>query len=135
MGESEVANGERVNVFYIDGVFLFKHYFDGEEVFNRVRQYYNNHQYRFEVPENDFVELKEFLSENGYDLVVVDEVEEFAVIVKKYTAHPDNIFKQSIIQRSVDGYNCFLMNTKKAVAKARKGGAIPLPETKLESPF
>jgi hypothetical protein len=129
------AGDERVNVFEVDEVYLFKHYFDGEDVFDRLKSYYNNQQYRFEVPRDDFETLRSFLSDQGYGLTVVDATEEFAVVVKKYTSHPENIFKESVIRRSVNGYNCFLMKDQDAVEQAVNEGAVPLTKTKFENPF
>ena len=129
------ASHERVNVFIVDETYLFKHYFDGEEVFDGLKRYYNNQQYRFEVPGGAFEDLQEFLAEQGYGLVVVDVPEEFAVVVRKYTAHPEGIFKQSVIQRSVDGHNCFLLTDRDAVQQAVADGAIRLAETEFENPF
>ena len=129
------ASHERVNVFVVDETYLFKHYFDGEEVFDRLRQYYNNQQYRFEVPPEAFEDLQEFLAEHGYGLVVVDPLEEFAVVVRKYTAHPEGIFKQSVIQRSVNGHNCFLLTDRDAVRQAVVDGATRLTKPEFENPF
>ena len=129
------ASHERVNVFVVDETYLFKHYFDGEEVFDRLRRYYNNQQYRFEVPTGAFEDLQEFLADHGYGLVVVDVSEEFAVVVRKYTAHPGGIFKQSVIQRSVDGHNCFLLTDRDAVRQAVADGATRLTKTGFENPF
>ena len=36
------ASHERVNIFVVDETHLFKHYFDGEGIFDRLRRYYNN---------------------------------------------------------------------------------------------
>lgn len=135
MGEFRRAGHERVNVFEVDEFCLFKHYFDSEAVFDRLKQYYNNQQYRFEVPPDEFDDLRSFLEEHGYELVVVDVLEAFVVVVEKYTAHPDNIFKASVIQRTVDGYNCFLLTDRSAVEQAVRDGATRLPETDLPSPF
>jgi hypothetical protein len=129
------ASHEQVNVFEVDELYLFKHYFDGEDVFDRLKPYYNNQQYRFEVPPDEFEDLQGFLAEHGYGLVVVDVLPEFVVVVEKYTDHPENIFKTSVIQRSVDGYNCFLLTDRDAVDRAVDAGATRLPETGLENPF
>lgn len=129
------AGDERVNVFEVDEVYLFKHYFDGEDVFDRLKSYYNNQQYRFEIPEDEFGTLRSFLSDRGYGLTVVDATEGFAVVVKKYTNHPENIFKESVIRRSVNGYNCFLVKDQDAVEQAVNEGAVPLTTTNFENPF
>jgi hypothetical protein len=135
MAEFRRAGDEQVNVFEVDETYLFKHYFDDEEVFGRLKRYYNNQHYRFEVPPSTFETLRSFLAEHGYGLVVIDAVAEFVVVVKKYTDHPKNIFKQSVIHRSVDGYNGFLMTDQAAVERATREGAIRLTETDLEDPF
>lgn len=135
MAEFRRAGDEQVNVFEVDEWYLFKQYFDGDEVFDRLKQYYNNQHYRFEVPLDDFENLRSFLAEYGYGLVVVDAIEEFVVVVEKYTSHPENIFKQSVMQRSVDGYNCFLMTDQTAVEQAVHDGATRLTETELSNPF
>lgn len=135
MGESRRATTEQVNVFRVEEDYLFKHYFDGEAVFDRLKWYYNNQQYRFEVPPDEFEELQSFLEEQGYTLEVVDALDRFAVVVRKYTAHPENIFKESVIQRTADGYNAFLMTDQIAVAQAVSDGATRLVDTDLSNPF
>lgn len=135
MGEFRRAGDELVNSFEIGGIYFFRHYFEGEDVFNRLKRYYNNQQYRFEVPASDFDSIRSFLREHGYGLVTVDAIEEFAVVVKKYTNHPENIFKDSVIHRSVDGYNCFVMVDQLAVERAVREGAIRLTATGFGNPF
>lgn len=129
------AGTEQVNVFGVDERFLFKHYFESEDVFNRLKEYYNNHQYRFEVPPDKFEEIRSFLDSHGYGLVDIDAIEEFVVVVEKYTAHLDNIFKQSVIQRSADNYNRFLMTDQTAVEQAVHEGATRLINADLNNPF
>lgn len=135
MVEFTRAGQERINVFWVDEMYLFKHYFDGDQVFAQLADYYNNQQYRFELPPGEFSDIREFLEGHGYTLAVVDSVEDFVVVVKKYTDHPENIFKASVIQRSVDGYNCFLLTDRAAVEEAVADGARRLTETTLENPY
>ena len=129
------AGAERVNVFAVGEAYLFKHYFEGDEVFDELRQYYNHSQYRFEVPEPDFERVRLFLEDRGYALAVVDDIEPFAVVVRKYTAHPDNIFKGSVLHRSVDDFNLFVMTDRDAMEEAVEAGATPLAEAPVESPI
>jgi hypothetical protein len=135
MAEFRRAEDERVNVFEVEKAYLFKHYFEGEDVFDRLKQYYNNQHYRFEVPPDEFEDIRSFLADYGYGLVIVDAIDEFVVVVEKYTTHPENIFKQSVIQRSVDGYNCFLLTDQGAVEQATREHASRLTETDLSHPF
>ena len=135
MAEFRRAGDEQVNVFIVDGLVLFKHYFEAERAFDRLKQYYNHEEYRFEVPAEDFTGIRSFLQECGYGLVVIDVPESFVVVVKKYTRHPENIFKESVARRTVDGYTCFLMVDQSAVDRAVQNGAIRLTDTDFESPF
>lgn len=50
--------------------------------------YNNNQYYRFEVPLDEFDQLRSFLSDQGYGLVIADTIEEFVVVVKKYMTIP-----------------------------------------------
>lgn len=126
---------EQVNVFLVSGRYLFKHFFEDEVVYARLKQYYNNQQYRFEVPEPKFTKLQWFLATHGYTLTVQESTAEFVIVVKKYTDHPENIFKQSVMQRSQGEYNCFLMTDRDAVRDAEQAGATPLTATPLANPF
>jgi len=122
---------ESVNAFPVEDSILFKHYFDGEAVFDRLRPYYDGTQYRFEVPRPRFDSIRRFLRGHGYDVAIVDRPEAYYVVVRKYSAHPENIFKVSVSQESVDGYNCFLMTDKSAVESAVAAGARRLTRTPL----
>ena len=135
--EFQRAGHERVNAFAVDDYYLFKHYFDGDEVFARLWRYYNNQQYRFEVPAEAFEGIRAFLTQHDYALVPVDEasIPEFVVAVRKYTTHPENIFKASVIHRSSENYNCFLLTDQDAVEQAVEKGAVRLTQTSLENPF
>ena len=123
MPAATAAALEPVNAFPIDGTVLFKHYFDGDDVFARLRPYYNGNQYRFEVPVGEFDSLRRDLREHGYDVRLVDDPDEFYVLVRQYTAHPDGIFKDSVRHASTGGYNVFLMKDEAAVEAAVAGGA------------
>ncbi|MBB6647385.1 hypothetical protein [Halobellus ruber] len=131
------ANRDTVNAFRINSEYLFKYYFEGDDVFARLRNHYNHTQYRFEVPVEEFEEINSFLEDHGYSLTPVSAVEEFVVVVRKYTEHPGNIFKQSVIQQSIPKYNCFLMTDQVAVDEAvsKTASAKPLTETGIDNPF
>lgn len=132
MPEFHRANLERVNAFAIDDAYFFKYYFDHDEVFAKLGKYYNNQQYRFEVPEASFEEIADFLSGYGYGLVVVEYPDSFAVVVRKYTEHPENIFKGSVLHRSEGNWNVFLLKDRATVDRAVDQGATPIEDVDLE---
>lgn len=126
---------EPVNVFPVDDRYVFKHYFEGEAVFARIREFYAAQHYRFEVPSDRFEEIRSFLAGHGYGLVVVDPLEPFVVVVRQYTAHPDGLFKSSVCQRREGAFNFFLLTDQAAVDRAVDGGATRLTDTQLDHPF
>lgn len=125
---------ERVNAFQVGDRYLFRHYFEGEGVFDRLKPYYDPQEYRFAVPTHRFEQVQVFLGDRGYDLVVVDP-EAYAVVVKKYTSHPENVFKAAVLQRSVDGYNCFVLRDEDSVERAVDQGATRLTATDFDVAF
>jgi hypothetical protein len=132
MADASTATGDRVNAFEIGSAYYFRHYFDGEAVFDELRYYYDNQQYRFEVPTRDFQGIRKFLSEHGYTLVVVRDFDPYVVVVRKYRAHPENVFKAAVYQWSTSEYNCFLLKDRDAVETALAQGATLLAETNVD---
>lgn len=122
--------GERVPVFRVGDVYYFRHYFEAEAVFEALEPYYDRRQYRFEVPAEDFRDLEPMLAGRGYDPVVADP-EAYAVVVRKYRTHPENVFADSVLQVSTSEHNVFVMKDQDAVEAAVDDGAVPLAETPL----
>jgi hypothetical protein len=135
MSEFTRASQERIHAFPIDEQFLFKHYFEQAEVFEYLKRFYNGSEYRFEVPAEQYPDVTEFLGDYGYGLVTVEDVAEFVVVVEKYTAHPDNVFEESVYHGSEPGYIVFLMKDRAAAERAVNNGATPLRDTDLSVPF
>lgn len=123
---------EQITVFVIDDTYLFKHYFEQDTVFTELQRYYNEDDYRFEIPTNAFDEVQELLQEHFYDPVVVDEPAQFCVVHPKYADHPDVLFKASVLQRSNENYHVFLMKDQLSVEQAVNNGATQLADTDLE---
>lgn len=125
------VDSETINVFEVDGTYLFKQYFDRDEVFSELQEYYNSTSYRFEIPEDELDSVRETLEEYFYELEVVDDVEEFCVVKEKYTEHAD-ILRNSVWQTSRGDYNVFLVKDQLSVEQAIEQGATKLEDTDLE---
>jgi hypothetical protein len=135
MSEFTRASEERIHAFPFGELYLFKHYFEEQDLFDQLKRYYNSSEYRFEVPAEDYPSVEELLREYGYGLISIDNVQEFVVVVEKYTEHPDNVFKDSVYHEGGAGHNFFLMKDRVAVEQTVHNGAIHFPETDLEMPF
>ncbi len=126
------AGQERVNAFQVGEQYYFKFYFEETAVFSQINQYYNQYEYRFEVPAGRFEWVKEFLADAGYDLVVVSEFAPFVVVKRKFTAHPNILFEKSVFHTTVQNFNCFVMDDHDAAEAAVAAGARYLRETAVE---
>jgi hypothetical protein len=126
---------EQVNLFRVEDRYLFKQYFDQDKVFTALRDYYNQDDYRFEVPPDAVEEVKQVLREHMFEPVVVDAPTEFCVVYPKYTDHPDVLFKAAVLQRSKRDKHLFLLKDRFSVEQAVNNGATRLADTDLDTPF
>ncbi|MFQ3294726.1 MAG: hypothetical protein ACI8VE_001805 [Natrialbaceae archaeon] len=121
---------ERITIFRTDDEYLFSHYFEREDVFDSLREYYNEDEYRFEVPADDFDIVRAQLEDEYYDPVVVEDLEPYCVVKEQYTEHAE-ILKQSVLNWERRGHLFFLMKDELAVKDAVERGATPIVETDL----
>ena len=130
MSDFRRASRERINVFPVGEAYLFKHYVS-EEVFSEIDRYYEEYDYRFEVPADRFAFVRDLLEEHDYAPVVVEDPEPFAVLKRKYTDHPDALFRDAVYHRGLGNFNCFVMKTRDAAERAAERGATPLVDADL----
>jgi hypothetical protein len=71
------------------------------------------------------------LTGHGYDVTVVDEFAPFAVVVPKYSDHPEPVFENAVLEVSADDHNVFLLSDEAAVEAAVDDGATRLTATPL----
>lgn len=127
------ADLTRINVFEVDGRYVFKHYFEDYDLFSELQDYYNENH--FEVPKNSFGGVRELLEEHRYDAVIVEDIKSHCVAKRRYTDHPDVLFKHSVLKRHTEDYNVFVMKDKENRDKAIREGALPLEELGIDVTF
>lgn len=91
---------------------------------------YNREAYRFEVPVEEFEDVKDHLQDAYYDLTVVEEIEPYCVVKERYTEHAE-ILRNSVLHWERGGYNFFLMKDDLSVKEALEPGATKLAETDM----
>jgi hypothetical protein len=126
------VDGERINVFELDEFYVFKHFFEMDDAFNAVRDYYNGEEYRFEVPKDELSEVKDRLADYFYELEVVDDIKEFCVARRKYSDHPKLLFRNAVDVRSRGEYKIFVMKDELGVEQALMHEPQRLMESDLE---
>lgn len=117
------ADAEQINVFELADFYVFKHYFELDEAFDLLRDFYNRDEYRFEVPKDRLEEVEATVADYYYELTVVDDLEPFTVVMRKYSDHPTFLFRNAVIQESRGDYNLFVMKDKLSVEQAVIQGA------------
>lgn len=128
MPPSFEVDTDPIYVFEVDETYLFAEYFEHEDLFAELRDYYNDDQYRFEVPESEFDDVRELLDDYFYEPVLVDEIEAFCVVKEQYTEHAD-ILRNAVEHWSRDDHLFFLMKDPLAVDQAVEEGAQRVAET------
>lgn len=121
---------ERITVFHVGDEYLFSYYFEREDVFEAVREYYVDDAYRFEVPATEFEDVRERLADYHYALDVVEDLEPYVVVTGKYDQYAD-ILRQSVANWERRGHRFFLMQDELAVREAVEAGATPVAETEF----
>ncbi len=114
---------EQINVFEAGDFYVFKHYFDLDEVFEALRDYYNREEYRFEVPEGYLHGVRNILEEYYYELNLVEDPDPYTVVKRRHADHPDMLFRNAVIRRSRGDYNFFVMKDRLSVEQAVNRGA------------
>lgn len=125
----------KVNAFSLGDTVFIRHYFESDEVFALLSPYYNEREFRFEIPSTEFESLCAAALTHGYQFTVVEDVARFAVVVKKYRSHPEEVFSESVAQFSADGYNVFVMKDKTSVETVLDDGAIHLSDVPITVRF
>jgi hypothetical protein len=126
------ADTTEINAFEVKDadLYIFSQYFDQEEIFAELREYYNSEQYRFEVPANEIDRIESFLDEYFYDLnrVTPNAIEPFCVVKEKYTDYAD-ILQSSVYHTSRGSTTVFVMQDRLSAEQAVEQGATPLADS------
>lgn len=124
------VDAERIAVFRLDERYVFSEYFERSDVFDDLREYYDDEAYRFEVPVDEFDAVRERLREAFYEPAVVEDPEPYCVVTEKYEEHAA-ILRNSVANWERRGHLFFLMKSERAVEAALERGATPAEETDL----
>jgi len=110
----------------------FKHFFENNEIFNALLDYYNKDLYRFEfkstATRNNALKI---LERNGFDYELVDDMKGYMIRLPK-SAKYAQILKNSVAHKEIVNERIFLMKDMASVEEALSLGSKLYEET---SPF
>lgn len=125
----DVEQGQ-ITAFEFDQTFLFKQYFDKDDLFQQLEVYYNPDKYRFEVPEEELSEVRQILDSFFYELEVTDQPRKYYVVQNKEVDSSD-ILRNSVAHQRRGSYDIFLLKDEISVRQAIEKGATSPEKTDL----
>jgi len=118
-----VPKRERINVFKVGKLWLFKYFFDNRELFEALLDHYNKDLYRFEFKSigarNNALKL---LERNDFDYDLVENLQGYMVKLPKFAKYAQ-ILKNSVATKETATERLFLMKDLAAVEEAMGLGA------------
>jgi len=114
----------RINIFKIGKIYVFKHFFDDKEIFKDLVDFYNSESYRFEMKNaGSRNKVMKFLDmEGGFDVYLIEDPADFMVKIgkdKKYAG----ILRNSVDFRETKDARIFIIKDMAAVEEAISLGA------------
>jgi hypothetical protein len=118
-----VPKRERINVFKVGKLWLFKCFFEDKELFEALLDHYNKDLYRFEFKStgarNNALKL---LERNDFDYDLVENLQGYVVKLPKFAKYAQ-ILKNSVATKETATERLFLMKDLAAVEEAMGLGA------------
>ena len=119
-------------VFKLGKLWAFKHFFENNEIFNALLDYYNKDLYRFEfnstATRNNALKI---LERNGFDNELVEDMKGYMIKLPK-SAKYAQILKNSVAHKETVNERIFLMKDLASVEEALSLGSKLCEEA---SPF
>jgi hypothetical protein len=120
-----------ITAFEFGGRYILKQYFDNDDLFQQLQEYYNSDKYRFEVPKGDLVEVKQILDSFFYELMVADEPLDYCVVQDKEADSSDTL-RNSLANPRRGNYEIYVMKDEMSARQAIEKGATRLQKADLE---
>ncbi len=113
-----------INVFKLDKIYIFKHFFDDKEIFKDLVDFYNSELFRFEMESAGARNkvMKTLYMKYGFDANYVENPADYTVMIgkdKKYA----QILKDSVDFKETKDARIFIMKDLAAVEDALSLGA------------
>lgn len=123
---------EEITVFEVNGTYLFKQYFDRDDLFDTLKSYYKSDKCRFEVPGDKIDDAQQILDEYFFDLRIEDGLHSYFVVMEQGDDYSD-VRRNSVLTRRRDSNVVFLMKDLLSVEQAVEQGARRLSETDVNT--
>lgn len=118
-----VQRRNKIILFKIGKIWVFKHFFDNKEIFKALADAYNEDKFRFEFKtfgvRNQALKV---LERAGFDYELVEDLRPYVVKISRYSKYAPHL-KNSISHMETADWRIFLMKDMVAVEEALRLGA------------
>lgn len=121
---------EEITVFKIGDKYIFKTYFDEDQLFKQLEKYYNDNKYRFEIPESDLGRVRQILENYYYELDVTGSVEDYCVVVDRKSKSA-NTLSNSVIKKQRGQHEILVMKDELSKRQAVEKDAVILEKSEV----
>ena len=121
---------EEITAFEIGDTYTFKTYFDEDQLFKHLETYYNDDKYRFEIPDSDLGQVRQILEEYYYELVVVDSIEDYCVVVDRKSKSASTL-KNSVMRKHRGQHEILVMKDELSKEQSLEKDAVALQKSEV----
>lgn len=113
-----------INVFKLDKIYIFKHFFDDKEIFKDLVDFYNSELFRFEMESAGARNkvMKTLYMKYGFDANYIEDPADYTVMIGKDQKYA-GILKNSVDFKETKDARIFIMKDLAAVKDAISLGA------------
>jgi len=118
-----VQRKKRINMFKTRGGWIFKHYFEDQQTFRDLAEYYDKNSYCFilkTLGERNWA--MKILERRGFEVALVENARGYAVKLSRYSRYAF-LLKNSVAHFETPEWRIFLMKDLAAVEEALRQGA------------
>ncbi len=118
-----VQKRARINIFRARGGWIFKHYFEEQETFRDLAEYYDRDGYRFVLKTlGERNKAMKILERRGFEVALVESARGYTVKLSRYSRYAF-LLKNSVAHFETPEWRIFLMKDLAAVEEALRQGA------------
>jgi hypothetical protein len=126
------VNREEIFAFEVDGTYLFKQYFDRDDVFDALESHDNIDKYRFEIPESELEDIQQILDKYFFPLRIEDDLYSYWVVIEQGGDYSD-VLRTSVLTRRRGSSAVFLIKDLVSVLQTVEHGARRLSKTNVNA--
>lgn len=122
---------EEIIAFEIGDRYIFKTYFDENQLFKQLKLYYDEDKYRFEIPDSYLGQVRQTLEKYYYELEVVDSVEDYCIVMNMKSKSA-NTLRNSVMRNHRRQQEILVMKDNSSKKQAVEKDAITLEKSEVE---